>query len=128
MLIIFLSFLQSEINILRKIEQSSIKGPASRKRKRNFDNWQKHKHKRRKNKASNILHLRRLLYHLEKWVVLVLATNKCSEKVSGEEEHIFHSFWDLGNHVPQNTYLIQPIKLLNKKRTYTKKKNSRKGV
>ena len=46
---------------------------------------------------------------------------KCSEKVSGEEEHIFHSFWGLGSHVSQNTYLIQSIKLLNNKRPTLRK-------
>ena len=51
--------------------------------------------------------------------------NKCWEKVNGDAEHIFNSFWDLGNHVSQNTYLIHSIKLLNKKRCYTKEKHSR---
>lgn len=47
--------------------------------------------------------------------------NKCRTSIFGNEENIFHSFWNLDSYDKQNAYLFGTIKCLPKKRHYPKK-------
>uniref|UniRef100_A0A6P7G248 Uncharacterized protein LOC114336788 n=1 Tax=Diabrotica virgifera virgifera TaxID=50390 RepID=A0A6P7G248_DIAVI len=48
-------------------------------------------------------------------------TNKCREKLQGQEINIFNEFWNLGSWELQNSYLFGCIDIVKKKRSYPKK-------
>ncbi|XP_049964589.1 uncharacterized protein LOC126485027 [Schistocerca serialis cubense] len=108
------------LEISRINEESPEKPKPSQKRTRNIYQWKKNKPKRRQNAGQQYKSLKT---HKTVQAATIgspcTCLNKCFTKLLGEEENIFHSFWDIGNFNVQNTYLMSCMKMEPKKRRKT---------
>ena len=89
----------------------------TRKRKHNFNNWKREKAKRSLNAGWQYVS-----YKTNKNVERVslgppcFCSSKCYGKLMGDEENIFHSFWDIGDFNAQNNSIMDFIEIIQKKR------------
>lgn len=124
---LLLSF-QDGLHFTRTTEESPVKSPPARKRRRDRDSWEKVKRKRRRNKGEQYTsgHSKNIV-PARKIGEPCTCPKKCWNKIKGDTEFIFNSFWDLADYATQNTYIMQNIGIHNTKRSYTKGQSSRRS-
>lgn len=99
--------------------------PISKKRKNNANLYKRRLTKKRKNLGHAYISISGKEVKAAELGPSCKCNRKCGETIGQTEaEHIFNSFWNIGNYNEQNAFLFGSIKVFPKKRSYKKKTKS----